>query len=89
MSETVDILQGQASLRGIKINFKTESSEAWLMLDAMRIQQILLNLLSNAIKFSNSDDCVNLILSTKDFDQKDIEVSISVQDYGIGICEED
>ncbi len=38
VKETVDILQGQASLRQIKINFKPSCTERTLMLDPMRLQ---------------------------------------------------
>ena len=54
----MNILQGQASLRGIKLAFKPECSELKVSLDTMRTQQIMLNLISNAIKFSLENDVV-------------------------------
>lgn len=38
VSETAEILQGQASLRDIKIMFRSNCGEVSLMLDKMRIQ---------------------------------------------------
>jgi signal transduction histidine kinase len=52
VGETINILEGQASLRRVKLVLKAECNEVQVNLDTMRTQQILLNLISNAIKFS-------------------------------------
>lgn len=59
------------------------------MVDRMRVQQILLNLLTNAIKFSPDNDVVKITLTHDMVGNKEVLIKIVVQDYGIGICEQD
>lgn len=64
--------------------------EVVLELDCIRTQQILINLLSNALKFSKSNDSVLVKLELRNFHlTRDVELSISVSDTGIGIAESD
>lgn len=59
------------------------------MIDEMRVQQILLNFLTNAIKFSNSSDSIDVWVNTTELNEEDVQVIVSVQDYGIGIDTDD
>ncbi|MGF7077703.1 ATP-binding protein [Mucilaginibacter sp. UYCu711] len=52
--------------------------------DQFRIERVLINLLNNAIKFSPDADLV-IVKATADL----VEVTVSVQDFGIGIAKED
>jgi signal transduction histidine kinase len=65
------------------INNIEEQEEA--KADPNLLHTILRNLMNNAVKFSDSDGQV--ILSSRNIDDKNIEISI--QDKGIGIAEED
>jgi signal transduction histidine kinase len=49
----------------------------------------MLNLISNAIKFSLENDVVRTTVCVKDISDKKVQVEIKVQDYGIGMNEED
>jgi len=51
----VDMMKDQAKFSGVDLVFKTQKnvSKEDLMIDVMRVQQIVINLLSNAIKFSS------------------------------------
>jgi signal transduction histidine kinase len=60
-----------------------------LMLDKMRIRQILLNLISNAIKFSSMYDRVDVFVNCKVENFETVNVQIKVVDYGIGISPKD
>jgi len=52
IESTVDILSTTASLQDIKIEFVQEQKhDKIVIIDKLRVQQILINLLSNAIKF--------------------------------------
>ena len=65
--------------------------EVSLMLDKMRVQQILFNLLSNAIKFSKEQDTIQVLIETTEIqnNRNQLEISITVKDFGQGISEED
>jgi len=66
-----------------KIQFQHVGNET-VFIDKQFIRNILINLLSNAIKFSPENK--NIILSTRNSDGK---CQIVVQDFGIGIPEEE
>lgn len=67
------------------INFKDETSgNLKVHADKDRISQVLINLINNAIKYSPNSKMVNVAM----FEQVG-EVVISVQDFGIGIDEEE
>jgi len=54
IESTVDVLSTAASLHDIKIKFVQEQKQnKFVIIDKLRVQQILINLISNAIKFSN------------------------------------
>ena len=50
---------------------------------------MLLNLLSNAIKFSHSNSSVTVFTGLEEREEGDTVIKILVQDYGIGIRQED
>jgi CheY-like chemotaxis protein len=62
--------------------------------DVHRIEHVISNLLSNAIKFSSHGKAINVVISCDAFSKKDIcnmiaNVTVSIQDEGAGISEED
>jgi len=59
----------------------------YMMLDALRLNQVLMNLLSNAIKFTDRGS-VKLKISVLDRDKDKLKIKFSVEDTGIGIAEE-
>ena len=56
----------------------------YLMLDELRLKQILLNLVSNAVKFTDHGH-VKIKVSANFFSKEAVELSICVEDTGIGI----
>ncbi len=54
----------------------------WLMLDAMRLEQILVNLLSNAVKFTQKGHVHMLV------EEVDGQLRLAVSDSGLGMSEE-
>ncbi len=83
MYECKDIMESKASEDNIHI--RVESPEGLPLLDADRdkIKQVFLNLLSNAIKYNRPNGSVLLRAETADN-----EISIQIQDTGLGIPEE-
>ena len=58
----------------------------YLMLDSLRLNQILMNLLSNAIKFTERG-YVKLKISVLEKHNNNVKLKFSVEDSGIGIAE--
>ena len=56
--------------------------------DSSKISQVLLNLLSNAIKFTPEHGLVNVRIEKLAETEREMEVSFSVQDSGIGISKD-
>ena len=64
--------------------------QVYMRVDAQRIQQILINLLSNAIKFSKDDSQIFVSMELAEGDSNQMQKFIlNVQDFGIGISDED
>lgn len=63
--------------------------DPYLMIDQLRVQQILINLLQNAIKFSKAKDKIMVEVIRKLNENQEYEFEISVTDEGIGIQEEE
>ncbi|MBD7910858.1 MULTISPECIES: HAMP domain-containing sensor histidine kinase [Clostridium] len=84
LENTVTSVEKYAEEKGIRIIFDTNVEEFICAVDPEAIDRIVMNLLSNAIKFSPSE---SQILVSVFIDEK--EISISVQDEGEGISEED
>ena len=77
----------QASGKGLDFNWKVNDKLPNMIIgDPDALNQILFNLLSNAIKFTDSGH-VCLEADIYDEDDKNIEISFSVIDTGIGIPE--
>ena len=78
----------QASGKGLDFNWKVNDKLPNMIIgDPDCLNQILFNLLSNAIKFTESGH-VGLQVDIKGQDAKNIELSFSVIDTGIGIPED-
>lgn len=50
LREVADLLEPQAEAKGLRLQVRCESMQAWV--DVLRLRQILINLLSNAIKYT-------------------------------------
>jgi len=57
--------------------------------DAARFRQVIFNLVSNAVKFSDKDGSYVLVtVKSKDIQDQKCEVTVTVEDHGIGIPKE-
>ena len=91
LEETVALMSIKSESKNIHIVIKGgRTNDLTLMIDRLRIQQILINLLDNAIKFAHVRSNIELIVKvTQAKEPNFIDLTISVQDYGIGISEVD
>ncbi len=69
-----------AERKSIKINFSCDETEINLVVDKVKLEQVLNNLISNSVKFSFPNSETNIMLA-----QNDKQVIIMVVDKGQGI----
>jgi signal transduction histidine kinase len=79
-------VQGMAASKGVRVHVDEESADALpeLWIDRERFRQALLNILDNAVKYAKSG--TEVCITTE---RTELEVGISVTDYGIPLREED
>lgn len=81
IKRTIDDLQGIAKKKNVTIEFNPGSSNGVNVFgDEERLKQVMINLIDNAVKYTNSEGKIKVSTELK---QK--EVTISVEDNGIGI----
>lgn len=78
-------LMEQFTKKSIHLDIECESHLPYVLVDPLRIQEVLLNLLQNALQYTPAEGHVKI--SAKSGETSD-EIIISVQDDGIGIAEE-
>jgi len=83
IERVVYLMQAQAAERGVTLHMEMPANLPPLYVDPDRIQQVLLNLVSNAVKYNREGGKVEIKVQ-----HEDTQISISVQDTGIGISQE-
>jgi PAS domain S-box-containing protein len=78
--EVINEFTPLAAERGLTIHFRRPSERRNVVLDKIKIMQVLRNLLSNAIKFSLDGGRLEFTM-----EQRDHTVVVSLRDQGIGI----
>ncbi len=81
--ECKDIMQNKAEEAKVRIAIEIDEAAPLLEADRDKIKQVLLNLLSNAIKYNRKNGSVILRV-----EHTDSEISVTVQDTGLGIPED-
>lgn len=89
VEDCVSLMRGTAEDKGIALTAEIVSRPPTLLLDPIRVRQILLNLLSNAVKFSDAGEVRVKIASEPDPEwPSQFLLRIAVRDQGIGIAPE-
>ena len=81
VSGVVALLQPDARRRRIHLGLEVPARLPRLMMDAERIQQVLVNLIGNALKFTHAGGAIKVSVRQKDSGN----LEVSVCDTGIGI----
>ena len=85
IKRTIDDLQGIAKKKNISIEFDPGSSNGVSVFgDEERLKQVMINLIDNAVKYTNAEGVIKVAT-----EMKAKEVTISVEDNGIGIPKSD
>ncbi|MFO7938460.1 MAG: PAS domain S-box protein [Bacteroidales bacterium] len=88
LSDMYKIFEYKAQEQGLKLTCRiNESTPHSLLLDEVRMRQILFNLLGNAIKFT-PEGRVSVYIDSQQINRNQCRLMLSVQDTGIGISEE-
>jgi signal transduction histidine kinase len=86
LREVVEIVRHKVDQKGLQFKVDIDISEAHILLDAMRLQQILVNLLTNAVKFTHHGSvALRVVLERSDGGSIQRKLTVSVCDTGIGI----
>lgn len=89
LDEIDKLFRTKIALKGIELNIDVaDNVPKTLLLDENRLRQILINLVGNAEKFTESG-FIRITVTVDDVSSKDLTLSISVEDSGIGISTED
>ncbi|POZ63367.1 ATP-binding response regulator [Chromobacterium alticapitis] len=83
----MDVMQPLADAKGLELACETESLPDMVMMDEIRLRQIVGNLVSNAIRYTDQGE-VRIKARGMRHDEQ-LELWLEVSDTGIGIAEED
>lgn len=83
--QSVDSQRRALDGAGLKLTLELPREPVWVVVDRLRLGQVLSHLLGNAIKFSNSDDEVTVQVGVDTASQR---VNVAIRDSGIGIAQE-
>ena len=90
ISEAAELIRPQIESKGVRFNVIADKElPQFLMIDSLRLRQVLVNLLSNAAKFT-AHGTVELIAEVieKEEESSKVKIRFSVKDTGIGIKKE-
>lgn len=85
IEDAIDVMAPAAAQKGLDLGYLVEEGvPARVVMDPVRLRQILMNLLSNAVKFTDSG-YVGVSLRAEPEDEAMIRLYFAVKDTGIGI----
>lgn len=62
--------------------------DTYVMVDEVRLREVLVNLISNAIKYTKDGGRISLMCNMKELDETHVEVTYEISDSGIGMSED-
>ena len=85
INDVVDMLQPKCASRDITIQVSVADDARSMLIDPLRLRQILLNLIGNAVKFSHPGGRVDVRVQPDGTER----VRVDIEDHGIGIADAD
>ena len=91
LSEIKKIFALKVKEKGISLHFESEKAvENTLLLDEVRLRQILFNIIGNAVKFTDKGSVILTIENMRNKkNRENVDLTILVKDTGIGIPKDD
>lgn len=87
--QATDVVSYQAQKKGVEMLLNIEKSlPKFILVDDIRLKQILINLLGNAVKFTNEGEIELKIQTLEVIEENKRVIRFEVRDTGIGISEE-
>ncbi|WP_155419294.1 ATP-binding response regulator [Chromobacterium subtsugae] len=83
----VDVMQPLADAKGLALRYESEGLPEMVLMDEIRLRQIVGNLVSNAIRYT--DQGAVAVKARGQMCQEHLELWLQISDSGIGIAEED
>lgn len=88
--ESLDMFAWQANSDSLKMDYNISSDvPPTILIDKMKLRQIIINLLGNAVKFTDEGQIILSVDLVESHKATDKALRFSVSDTGIGIAEED
>ena len=89
LNDLVNMIQARAEKKGLDFRINASSDiPSVLFGDEIRIKQVITNILTNAVKYTEAGG-VTLNITTRNIDEENVYLCVSVTDTGIGIKQED
>ncbi|MEG0969432.1 MAG: ATP-binding protein, partial [Pseudomonas sp.] len=85
IAATAGVFDSSARLKGLILRLDLDPLPTLVQVDPLRFRQVLSNLVSNAIKFTERGQVAITLRSQAPASNRRIEISLTVQDTGIGI----
>ncbi len=89
LDDIVNVFRQRASEKNLELRTKFKKLPNTILLNELRIRQILFNLIGNAIKFTYSGHVTISAISEPSIYEGHIKLTITVSDTGIGMSKED
>ncbi|HEX8963686.1 MAG TPA: response regulator [Rhodocyclaceae bacterium] len=88
LRQVVDMMRVRAEQAGLSLRLEAPGLPAAVVLDAVKLRQVLLNLLSNAVKFT-LEGGVTVRVAAQPAEEGMVRLAFAVDDTGIGISPSD
>ena len=86
--DTLELFRPQAEAKGVTLACKTAEDDCTVLVDPLRLRQVLLNLIGNALKFTDAGSVTLHIAAARDCDSDVLPLRFEIRDTGVGIAED-
>ena len=89
LQDVLELMQARAAAKGLVLRLRVATAvPTWIVVDPLRLRQVLLNLVGNAVKFTEHGE-ITVSVAMQTARGLRSQVLISVEDTGIGIAPEE